>query len=55
MHTLKIGTYSVGRVTELQFAPFAATGVLSGGDAGDGRKRHAASCPAASPPTARSS
>jgi glyoxylase-like metal-dependent hydrolase (beta-lactamase superfamily II) len=24
MHTLKIGAYSVGRVTELQFAPFAA-------------------------------
>ena len=25
MHTTKIGDYSVGRITELQFAPFAAT------------------------------
>ena len=54
MHTLKIGAYSVGRVTELQFAPFAALEFFPAATP-EMVGRPAARCPAASPPTARSS
>ena len=54
MHTLKIGAYSVGRVTELQFAPFAALEFFPAAtpEMVEAARRR---CPAASPPMARSS